>query len=199
MSKKNILLLSIGVFLGAGLAGIFLPRLFPYSFHGMIIQAPETAPEISLTDHSGQPTTLKRFQGKLVILYFGYTSCPDVCPASMGVLGKALEALGEKAEEVQVLFITVDPARDTPARLADYVTHFHPTFLGVTGTPDEIAQAAALYGIYYEAQPTEVEDIYWMDHTASTMVIDQKGRLKLVWPFGVTVEDVAADLRMLLK
>ncbi|HNB53416.1 MAG TPA: SCO family protein [Anaerolineales bacterium] len=163
------------------------------------MQAPELAPNFSLTDYTGSPTSLKRFDGKLIILYFGYTNCPDVCPASLGVLSQALKLLGKKADKVQVLFITVDPARDTAERLVTYLTHFNPNFIGLTGSPEEIAQVASLYGVYFEAQPSESKGIYWMDHTASTMVIDQEGRLKLVWPFGVTAEDVASDLRMLLK
>lgn len=199
ISKKNFFILTIGVFLGAVLAGFLLTRFFPYTFHGVILQAPEQAPEFSLTDYTGTPTTLKRFDGKIVILYFGYTNCPDVCPASLGVLSQALKLLGKKADKVQVLFITVDPARDTAERLVTYLTHFNPNFIGLTGSLEEIAQVAALYGVYFEAQPSESEGIYWMDHTASTMVIDEEGRLKLVWPFGVTAEDVASDLRMLLK
>ncbi len=199
MSRKNLFILTVGVFLGATLAGFLLTRLFPYAFHGVILQAPELAPNFSLTDYTGSPTSLKRFDGKLIILYFGYTNCPDVCPASLGVLSQALKLLGKKADKVQVLFITVDPARDTAERLVTYLTHFNPNFIGLTGSPEEIAQVASLYGVYFEAQPSESKGIYWMDHTASTMVIDQEGRLKLVWPFGVTAEDVASDLRMLLK
>ncbi|GAB4579750.1 MAG: SCO family protein [Anaerolineales bacterium] len=199
MSKKNIFFLAVGVFLGAALAGYGLPRLFPYTFHGMVLQAPEPAPEFALTDQYHQPVSLKRFEGKLVILFFGYTSCPDVCPATLGVLSQAMQLLGQEAEAVQVLYISVDPARDTPERLAEYVTHFNPNFLGVTGTPEEIAQTAALYGVYYEIQEKEAEEIYWIDHTASLMVIDQQGRLKLVLPFGVSAEEVAADLRRLLR
>lgn len=199
MSKKNILILTMGVFLGAALSGFLLTRYFPYTFHGVILQAPAPAPDFSLTAHTGTSASLKQFDGKLVIMFFGYTNCPDVCPATLGVLSQALKSLGKKADKVQVLFVTVDPARDTAKRLETYLTHFNPNFIGLTGSLEEIAQVAALYGVYFEAQPSESEGSYWMDHTASTMVIDQEGRLKLVWPFGVTAEDVASDLRMLLK
>ena len=199
MNKKSILFLSIGIFLGAALAGFSLPRLFPYTFHGMILQAPEPAPAFTLTGNTGEPVSLNQYQGQLVILFFGYTNCPDVCPATMGTIANALTTLGEKAKEVQVLFITVDPARDTPERLTEYVTHFSPYITGLTGTSEQIAQTAALYGVYFEKQDGDSSNVYWMDHTASVMVIDQIGRLKLVFPFGVPAEDMAADLRMLLK
>ena len=198
MRLKTILLLSVGVFCGAALAGIALPRLFPYTFHGTILQAPDTAPDFSLTTHTGQPASLRDFRGKLVVMFFGYTHCPDVCPATLGVTAKAMDLLGKKAEDIQVLFITVDPERDTPERLTEYITYFDPNFTGLTGTPEEIAQVAALYGVYYARQAAEGEG-YWLDHTASTLVIDRTGRLKLILPFGTSAEDMAADLRMLLK
>lgn len=199
IGKKSFLTLFLGVFLGATLAGYSLSRLFPYTFHGTILQAPSVAPEFTLTDHTGQPVSLSHFHGKLVVLFFGYTQCPDVCPTTLGVLAQALNLLGKKAADVQVLFVSVDPARDTPERISEYVTHFNPNFLGITGSPEEIAQTASLYGVYYEIQDEESPDIYWIDHTASMMVIDRDGHLKLVLPFGVTAEDVAADLRILLK
>ena len=199
MSKKNILILTIGIILGAALAGITLPRLFPYTFHGTILQAPDTAPDFSLTTHTGQSANLGDFRGKLVVMFFGYTHCPDVCPATLGVTAKAIDLLGKKAEDVQVLFISIDPVRDTPEKLAEYVTYFHSEFTGLTGTPEEIAQVAALYGVYYAKQEGASESEYWMDHTASVLTIDRTGHLKLILPFGVTAEDMAADLRMLMK
>lgn len=199
IGTRGFLTLFFGIFLGAALAGYSLPRLLPYTFHGVILQAPSAAPEFTLTDHTGQPVNLSDFQGKLVVLFFGYTQCPDVCPMTMGVVAQAFERLGKQADEIQVLFISVDPARDTLERLSEYVTHFNPNFLGITGSPEALAQTASLYGVYYEIQDEEAPDVYWIDHTASMMVIDRDGRLKLVLPFGVTAEDVAADLRMLLK
>jgi len=199
MSKKSILLLTIGIFLGATIAGFTLTRLFPYTFHGTILQAPDTAPDFTLTAHTGQSASLRDFRGKLVIMFFGYTHCPDVCPATLGVTAKAMDLLGKKAEDVQVLFISFDPERDTPEKLAEYVTYFHPEFTGLTGTPEQIAQVAALYGVYYAKQDADSENDYWMDHTASILIIDRTGHLKLILPFGVNAKDMAADLRMLLK
>ncbi|MCB9133899.1 MAG: SCO family protein [Anaerolineales bacterium] len=199
MSKKNLFLLTIGIFFGSALAGYTLQRFFPYTFHGLVLQEPKAAPEFLLTDHNGQLAKLSRFQGKIVILFFGYTNCPDVCPTTLSTLAKALSRLGKKASDVQVLFVSVDPTRDTQEQLAAYVTQFDPDFLGLTGNPGAIAQTAADYGIYYEVQPGESEDVYWIDHTSTIMVIDPRGRLRLVLPFGVSAEDVAADLQRLLK
>jgi protein SCO1/2 len=163
--KTNLLRLTIGVFLGATLAGFLLPRLFPSPFHGTLLQAPEPASAFTLTTHHGQPVSLDRFHGQLVVVFFGYTHCPDNCPATLATLAQALQLLGEDAESVQVLFISVDPARDTTARLTTYLNPFHPNFLGLTGTAEEITQVAAQYGIYFERQPGKSEQTYWVDHS----------------------------------
>ena len=172
-SKKWGLLL--GAFLIVGLVGWWgLPRLRPHVFHGMVMQSPDPAPDFTLTAHTGQPVSLSDFRGKLVLLYFGYTFCPDVCPTTLVELAKAVNLLGRKAEQVQVVMISVDPARDTPEKLAEYVTHFHPSFLGMTGTPDEIAAVAALYGIFYEKQEGTEATGYLVDHTATVTVISRR-------------------------
>jgi protein SCO1/2 len=110
-----------------------------------------------------------------------------------------LELLGAQADEVQTIMISVDPERDTPEMLAEYVTHFHPSFIGVTGSPEKIAEVATLYGIFYEAHEGTAATGYLVDHTATVMVVDQSGHLKLVFPFGTPAEDIAEDLAYLLK
>jgi len=122
----------------------------PHVFHGIISQSPPRAADFTLTAHTGKPVRLSDFQGKLVLLYFGYTYCPGICPTTLAEVAQALQTLGpQEVEKIQLLMISVDPARDTPHRLAEYLTYFNPTFLGLTGTPDEIATVAASYGIYY--------------------------------------------------
>jgi len=198
--KKSIWLFIIGAIVGLGLiALIALPRLQPYTFHGTVLQSPHPAPDFELTASHGQKVSLKDFDGKFVMLYFGYTFCPDVCPATLSELRGALDLLDGQSGEVQTIMISVDPERDTPEMLAEYVTHFHPSFLGVTGTPDEIAEVATLYGIFYEAHEGTTATGYLVDHTATVMVIDQNGHLKLVFPFGTPAEDIAEDLEHLLK
>ena len=198
--NKTVLLFIIGLIVGvAVIAFVVLPMMQPYTFHGTVLQSPQPAPDFELDAANGQKVSLKNFDGDLVMLYFGYTFCPDVCPATLGELANALDILGNDATDVQVMMISVDPERDTPEILADYVTHFHPSFIGVTGTPEQIAQVAALYGIFYEAHEGTAATGYLVDHTASVMVIDQDGHLKLVFPFGTPAEDIAEDLSHLLK
>ncbi len=198
--KKSIWIFAIGLVIGLALiALIALPRLQPYTFHGTVLQSAQPAPDFELTASHGQKVSLEDFDGKLVLLYFGYTFCPDVCPATLSELRGAVDILGSQADDVQVIMISVDPERDTPEMLAEYVTHFDPSFLGVTGTPEEIAQIATLYGIFYEAHEGTAATGYLVDHTATVMVIDQDGHLKLVFPFGTPAEDIAEDLEHLLN
>jgi protein SCO1 len=173
--------------------------LRPYRYHGMVFQSPQPAKVFTLTGPGGQPVSLSDYRGKLVVLYFGYTYCPDVCPTTLADLGQAMEKLGKKADGVQVVMVTVDPERDTPERLAEYVSFFNPTFAGLSGTPDQIAAAATPFGIYYEKHEGTPASGYLVDHTATISVLDREGRLKLVWPFGTPSDDMAADLGQMLK
>ena len=205
--KKTAWIFIIGVIVGIVLiATIALPRMRPYNFHGTVLQSPQAAPDFSLIAANGQKVQLSNFEGKLVLLYFGYTFCPDVCPTSLSKLADAMNILGKQADDVQVIMISVDPERDTPDMLSEYASFFHPSFIGATGTPDEIAEVATLYGIYYQAHEGTEATGYLVDHTASVMVIDQDGHLKLVYPYTtpdqdvyISAEDIASDLAYLLK
>ncbi|MBN2147481.1 MAG: SCO family protein [Anaerolineales bacterium] len=190
----------IAGFIGLTLVAIFvLPKLRPYTFHGTLIQSQDVSPDFTLTTQDGQAASLSDFRGKTVLLYFGYTFCPDVCPATLAEVNKALENLGKMAEDVQVIMVTVDPERDTPEKLSEYLKHFNPTFIGFTGSPQEIAETAALYGIYYGKQEGSDATDYLVDHTASLMVIDEGGHLKLIYPFGVPAQEIADDLAYMMK
>ena len=180
-------------------AAFALPSLLPYRYHGTLIQSQDVAPDFTLTTQNMQTASLSDFRGKLVLLYFGYTFCPDVCPATLAEVNKALEELGQKAEALQVIMVTVDPERDNPQKLAEYLAHFNPDFLGLTGSPEQIAEAAALYGIYYGKNESSEAIDYLVDHTASMMVIDQEGYLKLIFPFGTPAKEIADDLAHILK
>lgn len=198
--KPNLILsilLALTVLLLAA-AGVYFLR--PHAFHGTVLQSPEPAPDFTLNIAGGKSIRLSDFRGKLVLLYFGYTFCPDVCPATLGAVTQALRQLGGKADEVQVIMISVDPERDTPEKLAEYVRHFNPTFIGGTNAPEEIAKIAALYGVFYEKKPAPDSAAgYLIDHTAALMAIDRDGYLKLVLPFGVTGDEIADDLRYMLR
>ncbi len=170
----------------------------PYTFHGMVMQSPQPAPDFTLMTHQGQPLRLSDLRGRVVVLYFGYTFCPDVCPATLSEWAKVMRLLGDKADQVQLLMITVDPERDTPAKMADYVRHFDPRFIGLSGSVDEIARIATLYGIYYRKNEQEGKD-YLVDHTATQTVVDKDGYIKLIFPFSATSDEIFADLRYILR
>ncbi|MCS7040867.1 MAG: SCO family protein [Anaerolineae bacterium] len=173
-------------------------RWRPHTFHGMVIQSPQPAPDFTLTTHQGQRLSLSDLRGRLVVLYFGYTFCPDVCPTTLSEWARAMRLLGPKADRVQVIMITVDPARDTAEKLGAYLAHFDPRFIGLVGTEDEIARIATLYGIYYQKHEDGGEN-YLVDHTATQTAIDQEGYIKLVFPFGTKAEDIADDLAYMLR
>ncbi|MFQ5398290.1 MAG: SCO family protein [Anaerolineae bacterium] len=175
-------------------------RLFgPPEFHGTVVQSPSPEANFTLTAHTGEKMSLYDFRGKVVLIYFGYTFCPDACPATMVELKKAKEALGRDGDKIQVLLVTLDPARDTPEVLADYVSHFDPSFIGMTGSEDEIAAAAIPFGIFYEKREGTAATGYLLDHTAAVAVLDQESYLRLIYPFGTRGDDIAADLAYLIN
>lgn len=194
MIKKITWILTIVVLLTA-----VLTACTPYEFHGTILQSNTEAANFALMSSNGQRVSLDDFRGKLVMLYFGYTFCPDVCPATLAEIAGAMDILGKDAKDVQTIMISVDPERDTPEQLAEYVAHFDPNFLGVTGTEEEVAEIATLYGVFYEKHEGTAASGYLIDHTATVMVVDQDGYLKLLLPFGTTAQDMADDLAYLLK
>jgi protein SCO1/2 len=167
----------------------------PHVFHGLVSQSLPRAADFTLTAHTGGPVHLSDFQGKLVWLCFGYTCCPGRCPTTLAEVAQAWQTLGAKAaEKTQVLMISVDPERDTPARLAAYLAHFNPSFLGLTGTPDEIATTAASDGIYYRNYEGTTTTSYVVDHTSMVIVVDEQGFVRLLFPFGMPAQAMADDL-----
>lgn len=155
--------------------------------------------ELSLTDQNGRPRTLADFRGKVVALFFGYTHCPDVCPTTLAELSQVMRMLAPDADRVQVLFVTVDPERDTPAVLSQYVTAFDPRFLGLHGDAAATRRAAKEFKVFYEKHDGAAAGEYTMDHSAGTYVIDPKGRLRLFVGYGKAGADLAHDIRTLLK
>jgi len=170
----------------------------PYEYNGITIDADQPVPNFTLTSADG-PVSLLDFRGNIVMLYFGYTYCPDVCPATLVELSDALELLGKDAGDIQVLMISVDPGRDTPENLKHYVEHFHPAFIGMTGTEEELIKVTTPLGVYYEAHEGSEASGYLVDHTASIMVLDRSGTLKMMYPFGITGADIAEDMKVLLN
>ncbi len=197
---KWLLIGGISLILGF-LLGWAIIRLIetPYTYHGTVLQSPELDRGFALTGPDGRQVNLRDFRGQAVLLYFGYTFCPDVCPATLVELAQASKMLAEDAEKVQVIMISVDPDRDSPESLQEYVTYFDPSFIGVTGSEDEVAAVAAQYGIFYEKHEGTVATGYLIDHTASVIVIDPDGYFRLIYPFGTPAADIAEDIRHLVN
>ena len=152
----------------------------------------------TLTDHNGVQRTLGDFGGQVVALFFGYTGCPDMCPTTLALLGASLERMGADARRVQVLFVTVDPKRDSPEVLAQYVPAFHPSFLGLYGDEQAIARTAREFKVFFEARPPNDRGYYAVDHSGQVFVFDTHGRLRLFIKPESTPEAIAHDLRALL-
>ncbi len=191
--------IAVGLVILSALGWLAISKLRPYALHGMVLQSPMPAANFTLTGHNGQPVSLSDYRGQLVLLYFGYTTCPDGCPTTLADLHQARKLLGNRAQEVQVMMITVDPERDTLPVLAEYIPHFDPSFIGLTGTPEQIAEIATYYGVFYEREAGNSSLGYLVNHTATVMVIDRQGYLRVIFPFGTAPQDIAADLNYLLS
>jgi len=151
---------------------------------------------LELTDHTGKLRRLEDWRGKAVVLFFGFTHCPDVCPTTLADIAQALKELGPDAGRVQVLMVSVDPERDTPQSLASYVTAFDPRFLGLRGDLEATKKVAAEFKIYFEKR--KIGDSYTVDHSGQSYVIDPQGRLRLLVRHNRIAQDLAADLRTIL-
>lgn len=171
----------------------------PPAFNNVDITGAQYAQGFSLTDHTGKRRTLADFKGKVVFLFFGFTQCPDVCPTTMIEMANVLKELGPQAKDVQVLFVTVDPERDTRELLSQYVPAFHPSFIGLYGTPDETAKMAKDFKVFYAKSPGTSPDNYSIDHTAGSYVFDREGRIRLFVRHGKGAAPIAQDIKLLLN
>ena len=154
--------------------------------------------DFTLADPVGQPRSLADFRGKVVVMFFGYTQCPDVCPTTLAALAQAMKTLGPEAARVQVLFVTVDPERDTPQLLAQYVPAFDPRFLGLYGNADALAATAREFKVVYQKQPGTTPGNYSMDHSAGTYIYDPDGHLRLYVSYGQGPDVFTHDIKALL-
>ena len=168
------------------------------SFQLTDLAGAEFGRDFQLTDHNGKPRTLADFKGKVVAIFFGYTHCPDVCPITLGELAIVANELGKDAGRMQVLFITADPERDTPAVLSKYVPAFHPDFLGLYGDADATARTAKEFKVFYQKQPLPGGG-YSVDHSAGTYIYDTAGRLRLFAGYGQGAPKMLHDIRLLLQ
>lgn len=174
----------------------------PPAFHNTDVTGVDYAKGFSLTDHTGKPRTLEDFKGKLVVIFFGYTQCPDVCPTTMAEMATVMKELGPSSDDVQVLFITVDPERDTQELLSHYVPAFDKRFIGLYGDAAATARVAKEFKVFYAkvpgADPASASTNYTVDHTAGSFVFDKQGRLRLFVRHGQGPALIAHDLRQLL-
>ena len=167
-------------------------------FTGIDITGADYATDFALTDHNGQPRTLADFKGKVVVVCFGFTQCPDVCPTSLTDMAQAKQLLGADGARMQGLFISVDPERDTPEVMKAYMAAFDPSFLALYAKPDELPALAQSFKIYYKKAPGSTPENYTMDHSAGSYVYDTKGRVRLYNRYGTSAQALADDLKKLL-
>jgi protein SCO1/2 len=186
----------IGLFLIAAALAACSPE--GLKFKSTDITGSDFGRELALTGHDGKPRTLADFRGKAVVLFFGYTHCPDICPTTLVDMAEVMKKLGNDAARVQVLFVTVDPERDTPEVLAKYVPAFDPGFLGLSGDLAATQRAAKEFKIFYEKRAGSAPSSYTVDHSAQSYVIDPQGKLRLFVRHERIEQDLAEDLRVLL-
>ena len=199
---RKILFVGLGAAFLIGLVAVvnFIVNSSP-SYRGTTYEEPyPVAPEFVLTRSGGSSFQLSETRGRIVLLFFGYTSCPDVCPTTLAELNQSLGKLGaEKAKQVQVIFVTVDPERDTPERVQEYVDHFNSSFIGLSGAENELAGVWQNYGVFREVVEGESALGYLVNHTARVTMIDRNGNLRVSFGFDTPVDDIVHDLELILK
>ena len=170
----------------------------PPSFTATDVTGLGYARDFKLTDHHGKARSLADFRGKVVVMFFGFTQCPDVCPTTMAEMAQAMNVLGPQAKDVQVLFVTVDPERDTQELLQQYVPAFHPSFLGLRGDAAATEAVAKEFKVFHSKVPGKTPGSYSVDHTAASYVFDKDGKVRLYVRPGQGPEAIAADIKQLL-
>lgn len=195
--KRLLTSLAMAALVAVALAGCNKPAR--PSFDNTDVTGLDYARNFSLTDFDGKPRTLADYKGKVVLVFFGYTQCPDVCPTTMAEMANVMKQLGPQADQVQVLFITLDPERDKPELLKSYVPAFDPRFVGLYGTPAQTAAVAKEFKVFYTRVPGSSPDNYSIDHTAGTYVFDRNGKLRLFVRHGQGPAPLVHDIRQLLS
>ncbi len=197
------------VWLGAALAGLAgtglsacdklgLSGASKPAFHGVDITGADYGRKLALPDADGKERTLADFKGKVSVVFFGYTQCPDVCPTTMAELAAIKRAMGADGERVQGIFVTIDPERDTPEVLKAYLAAFDPSFVALRGSAEQTAEAAREFKVFFAKVAGKTPGSYTMDHTAGSYIIDPQGRLRLFERYGAPAEDLQSDLKQLL-
>ena len=200
MEKRRVLKFLLASALGTGAAGLLAGcgRETKASFQGVDVTGAEYARDFSLPDALGQQRSLKDFAGKVVVVFFGYTQCPDVCPTSLQELAEVKKLLGADGERLQGIFVTLDPERDQPEMLKAYMESFDPSFVALRGTPEQTAAIAKDFKIFYKKVAGANPDTYTLDHSAGSYVYDPAGRLRVYERYGSGPQVLTADVRTLL-
>jgi len=197
--KKLLPALLVACALSVSLAGCDkLQSKAAPSFQNTDITGIDYAKNFALVDHTGKPRTLADFKGKVVVMFFGYTQCPDVCPTTMAEMAGVMQKLGAQADQVQVLFVTLDPERDTQPLLAAYVPAFDKRFIGLRGSPEQTAKVAKDFKVFYAKVPGATPGSYTIDHTAGSYVFDREGRPRLFVRHAGGADPIVHDIRQLL-
>jgi protein SCO1 len=200
MDKKptNLVLYISAVILGiAVIVALILRR--PYAYHGTVITPPLAVSDFRLQAADGSAFQLSEMKGRVVVLFFGYTSCPDVCPITLGTFKQVHDGLGDRAQGIKFVMITVDPERDTPQKMESYVAQFDREFIGLSGSLADLQPTWKELGVFAEKQESDSAAGYLVSHTASAYVIDQTGNLFMILPYGISSTDMASDLKQLLE
>lgn len=184
----------------AGVAAALLAACQPkkLAFNSTDVSGSEIGQDLSLADHNGQARTLQDFKGKVLVVFFGFVQCPDVCPTTLAEFVQVRNELGKDADRVQVVFVTVDPERDTADVLRQYVTQFDPSFIGLRGDAEETARVAKSFKVFYAKVPGKEADSYTMDHTAGVYIYDPEGQLRLFARHNAGVQALSSDIKQLL-
>jgi len=196
-SRRGALALAIAALLAVSACDRLPGSAATPAFRGLDITGAPYARSLNLTDQHGQARSLADFRGQVVMLFFGFVQCPDVCPTALARAAEVMHALGDDAQRVQLLFVTVDPERDTPEVLRAYVGAFDPSFLALTGSVDEIRTATGEFRVYFRQVPTGSS--YTVDHSAMTYLIDPQGEPRVVLRHEQSTEDYLHDVRLLLQ
>ncbi|MES3014872.1 MAG: SCO family protein [Pseudomonadota bacterium] len=170
----------------------------PVQFRGADITGADYAKALALPDANGQPRTLGDFKGKVTVVFFGYTQCPDVCPTTMAELAQVKKSLGADGDKLQAVFITIDPERDTPEILKSYMASFDPAFVALRGTLEQTQATAKEFKVYFSKVPGKLEGSYTMDHSAGAFIFDAKGNVRLFERYGAGAEGLTADVKALI-
>lgn len=199
--RRLLLGAALATLVSVGLAGcdkLGFPGSSGAGFHGVDITGADYGRDLALPDAEGKERSLADFKGKVSVIFFGYTQCPDVCPTTMAELAAIKRAMGADGDRVQGIFVTVDPERDTPEVLKAYLAAFDPSFIALRGSLEQTAEAAREFKVFFAKVPGKTPDSYTVDHTAGSYVIDPQGQLRLFERYGMPAEDLQSDLKQLL-